>query len=319
MPAAYRIEKYKNIYKAQWDACVQMSKNGTFLHYRDFVEYHSERFKDFSLLVFDGEKVIAILPANRVGETVFSHQGLTYGGLVYSPKVKLAEIIKMLQQILKFLNENGIKKLHFKSIPSIYHSQPAQEAEYALFTAGAKLSRRDAGFVNDLHLNEVSKDRQKKFRKIEKSGVLEVRKDNDFSIFWDEILIPKLSEKYNANPVHSLNEIINLFKKFPENIVQYNVWHQGNIVAGITLFSSGSVIKSQYGAANSVGENLRALDFLYINLINEYKGVARYLDMGTVKNDNPGLAQQKQELGGRLYLQDFYEVDTENYNVFDTM
>jgi hypothetical protein len=53
------------------------------LFHRDFMEYHSDRFQDYSLLIFEEDKLIAVLPANRV-EDRLSHQGLTYGGLVYS-------------------------------------------------------------------------------------------------------------------------------------------------------------------------------------------------------------------------------------------
>ena len=31
------------------------------------MEYHSQRFQEYSLLVFDQDKLVAVLPANRVG------------------------------------------------------------------------------------------------------------------------------------------------------------------------------------------------------------------------------------------------------------
>ncbi len=39
--------------KETWDAFVQASKNGTFLLQRNFMDYHSDRFFDCSLLIYD--------------------------------------------------------------------------------------------------------------------------------------------------------------------------------------------------------------------------------------------------------------------------
>ena len=44
------------------------------------MDYHKDRFEDYSLMVFKDEKLVAVLPANRVEDKLFSHQGLTYGG-----------------------------------------------------------------------------------------------------------------------------------------------------------------------------------------------------------------------------------------------
>ena len=69
------------------------------------MEYHKERFEDFSLLVFDKVKLVAVLPANRVDNKVYSHQGLTYGGLVYASKLKIEKI--------SFCYENKFEKNNY--------------------------------------------------------------------------------------------------------------------------------------------------------------------------------------------------------------
>ena len=102
--------------------------------------------------------------------------------------------------------------------------------------------------------------------------------------------------------------------KFPENIFQYNVYFEDEIVAGITLFHFGNVVKSQYGATTNRGEKLRALDFLFITLIEEFQNKVAFFDMGTVtenneKGYNPGLLKQKEELGCGIYNQDFYSLE----------
>ena len=53
------------------------------------MEYHSDRFQEYSLLVFNEEKLMAVVPANRVGATVFSHQGVSYGTIVVKEDIRI--------------------------------------------------------------------------------------------------------------------------------------------------------------------------------------------------------------------------------------
>ena len=43
------------------------------------MEYHSDRFQDFSLIIYnDKGNIMALLPASIDGDTVMSHGGLTF-------------------------------------------------------------------------------------------------------------------------------------------------------------------------------------------------------------------------------------------------
>ncbi|MEG1026292.1 MAG: FemAB family protein, partial [Flavobacterium sp.] len=81
------VKKYTKSDYDIWNDFIDQAKNATFLFHRDFMEYHADRFEDFSLLIFEDEKLRAILPANKRSNSVYSHQGLTYGGLVFSAKL----------------------------------------------------------------------------------------------------------------------------------------------------------------------------------------------------------------------------------------
>ena len=48
------IIPYSIYRKEAWDAFVDMSKNGTFLLKRGFMDYHSDRFFDCSVLIYAG-------------------------------------------------------------------------------------------------------------------------------------------------------------------------------------------------------------------------------------------------------------------------
>jgi hypothetical protein len=320
----FSLVPYRPEFYNQWNDFIRLAKNATFLFHRDFMEYHSSRFDDYSQLVFDGKKLVAVLPANRVGTTVFSHQGLTYGGLVYAEKMKLAEVIAIFKTVLKTLQNNGIEKLHIKLMPSIYHDKPADDLAYALFLADGKLMQRDSLAVLDLSKPyRFSKDRRQCIRRGENNG-LEIREDNDFGAFWNDILIPNLKRKHNVSPVHSLDEIEKLHKLFPENIRHFNVYHQNKLVAGTTVFVTENVAHPQYISGQDAKNNLGSLDFLYNYLIADVFKDMRFFDFG-ISNEsqgrklNAGLVFWKESFNTGTIVQDFYQVETANYNLLENV
>ena len=131
-----------------WNAFISKAKNSTFLFYRDFMEYHSDRFEDFSLMVFKDEKLLAVLPANRVNDTLYSHQGLTYGGLIYNENLKFPEVLECFKEILHFLNSEEIKTLEIKLLPSIYSQFSNDELNYLMFLLENVLALRHVLTVN---------------------------------------------------------------------------------------------------------------------------------------------------------------------------
>ena len=78
------VVRYTSDKKDEWDAFVKESDNSSFLFYRDYMEYHEDRFKDFSLLLYDKNKLCALLPGNILNDEFISHQGLTFGGIISS-------------------------------------------------------------------------------------------------------------------------------------------------------------------------------------------------------------------------------------------
>ena len=78
----FDIRRYSADRADEWNAFVAVSKNATFLFDRRYMDYHSDRFQDCSLMVYYKSSLYALLPANLKGDTLYSHQGLTYGGLL---------------------------------------------------------------------------------------------------------------------------------------------------------------------------------------------------------------------------------------------
>lgn len=317
-----RVVKYTSDKKEAWNAYVKASKNGTFLFDRDFMEYHADRFVDFSLMVYENEKIVALFPANRNEEVVCSHQGLSYGGLILSAKEKYKSCVFIFRALLCFLEQQGVKTVEIKEIPSIYALFPSDEILHLLFLCKAELYRRDGLSViemkNDLMFGKSRKSEVKKGIK----NKLNVKEVGAFDTFWNEILIPNLRKKHNAKPVHSLEEITLLKERFPKNIRQFNVYKDEVIVAGTTIFESKRVAHSQYISKNSENNDLGSLDFLHDYMLKNVFQEKDYFDFG-ISNEaqgtkvNSGLQFWKESFGARMVTQDFYRVKTSNYKLLN--
>ena len=308
------IIRYEHNQKHLWDEFIARSKNGTFLFYRNYMEYHSDRYTDFSLLFFDGDRLIAVMPANIKDDTLFSHQGLTYGGVVSNNEMKQSEMVAIFDALKVHLKNQGITKLIYKPIPHIYHDIPAEEDLYALFLNNARLIRRDASSTISMNEKAPYDNGIKRYITKGKRIDLEVKKSDDFSIFMsieEEIL----QKKYGVAPVHTVDEIQLLAKRFPENITLFGVYKDNNMISGAIIYESKNVAHVQYSGSNLEGKKLGASFFLYNALIVDgYYGDKRYFDFGisTEKNGrflNVGLTHFKERFGARTTTYDFYEMD----------
>ena len=109
----FEIHKYTAADKEAWNAFVAESKNGTFLFDRNYMDYHHDRFDDNSLMFYAKDKLYAILSANRSGDCLCSHGGLTYGGLVMTNKATAAEVLVLFEELNAYLRGTGIAKVRY--------------------------------------------------------------------------------------------------------------------------------------------------------------------------------------------------------------
>lgn len=288
------------------------------------MEYHKDRFNDFSLLIFKDEKLVALMPANRKDAVVYSHAGLTYGGILFKKGSKFFEVWEVYKTIFKFLEQERISSLVIKEIPSMYTSYPAEELSYLVYMLKAKLLRTDiASSILIKDAIKIQSNRKEGIKKAERAG-LEIKQDANFELFWNEILIPNLQKRHSAKPVHSVSEIQALQHNFPKNIHQFNVYQDNTIVAGATIFETHKVAHVQYISANENRQELGALDFLFHYLITEKYKEKAYFDFGTSnenngKNINKGLLYWKECFGARAIAHRYFEFETANHHLMDSV
>ena len=307
----FEVKQYTPCQSLEWNAFLTRSKNATFLFDRRYMDYHADRFTDASLMVYRRQRLLALLPANRVGQVLYSHQGLTYGGLVIDWKATAAEVCEAMQTINDHLHAEGVTKVVYKAIPAVYPLMPADEPLYALTeVCRARLTSRDIASVIDreavLPLSEL---RRRGRRKAQHQGV-SVRYSDDFATFW-QLLTDNLRTKYNARPVHTLDEITLLHDRFPDNIRLYAAFLGDEMVAGTVLYVTPHVVKTQYISASPRGKEVCALDMLFPQLLTDMPGKQRFLDMGTsAMDDSTALKRplifQKEGFGARAVCYDTY-------------
>lgn len=310
----YIIKRYSQEYKNEWDNFVRASKNPSFLFLRDYVDYHSDRFEDCSLAIYRKNKLYCLLVANRDNEVLYSHQGLTYGGIVMSRKVSVKGLIAVFETINDYLRKIGIERVVYKPIPHIYHECPSEEDLYALFkVCNARLIGRNiSSTIYSCSKIRFAESRKSGFRKAKKENVI-VEESSDFSLFW-EILDANLQKRYGVKPVHSLDEITFLSETFKKNIKLYIAYDKNVPVAGTILYVNRSIVHCQYISASDRGKEIGALDLLFDFIINSESVPYDVFDFGQSTEQmgkylNESLIFQKEGFGGRGIVYDIYEYE----------
>ena len=310
----FEIKQYSLDDAEKWNEFIAISKQGTFLFHRNYMDYHADRFHDCSFIIMEKKRIYALFPANRKDNTLYSHQGLTYGGLITSEKATAEKVCAIFQQLNILLKNMGIERVIYKAIPWIYHRIPAEEDLYTLTNiCHAQLIGRDISSSFSLNnLRKFTESRRGGIRKAMKNGII-VGESNDLAAFWT-ILNNNLNTKYDAKPVHSLEEIELLRSRFPKEIKLYiATTAEEKPLGGTLIYETSNAIHTQYISASNDGKVLGALDLLFDYIINKvYKGQNKYFDFGKSTEEsgtilNKSLIHQKEGFGGRGVCYDTYE------------
>lgn len=308
----FEIKRYSPEQQETWDKYVAKTKNATFLFYRNYMDYHAERFRDHSLMFFIGKRLHSILPAHEEGTSFCSHLGLTYGGLLMDQAVTTNEVVTLFSELNDYLRAKGFTQVIYRAIPWVYHRLPAEEDLYAMFwKCGARLKQRMAGTVifMDGQL-PWRKDHRRRLKDAHEAGI-RVERNSSLADFW-KILEENLKQRFDTSPVHTLQEMELLKSRFPDKIIQYNAYQGNEIVGGITFYVMNNVLHGQYSATNETGKRTGAMEAIYEQVMfHDFKDI-RYLDFGTSNEDggrilNEGLIDHKEGYGGRTVMYDTYE------------
>ena len=59
-------------------------------------------------------ELIALFPSNTIGKSVYSHQGLTYGGILVKSDMKFTQYLELFENILNYYFEKSFEKFKKK-------------------------------------------------------------------------------------------------------------------------------------------------------------------------------------------------------------
>jgi hypothetical protein len=305
--------RYTTGREEEWNAFVARSKNGTFLFDRRFMDYHSDRFTDHSLIFSHDGKVIALLPASLSESTVTSHGGLTYGGIVIDAKMTASRMLDVFDAGLAHLRRADVGTLVYKPVPHFYHSMPAEEDLYALYRSGARLTQVDAAAAIPISARiKFSKSKRQGVKLARKAGLV-VRESGDWPACW-ALLDSVLAERHDTKPTHSRPEIERLAAAFPDRIRLFGAHMANEMVSAVVVFDCGRTVHLQYIASGSWGREHGGVDLIVEHLLDDVFHDRCWLDFGISTEAggtvlNAGLANQKEMFGARTVVYQRYTLD----------
>lgn len=316
--ASISVRRYQPSDDKIWNDFVERAGNATFLFHRNYMDYHSARFSDHSLLVFEGDRLSGLFVANEEAGVIYSHGGLTYGGLVMERDARMDDYLRSFFHVLKYYS-SGYSSVIYKCFPSPFRLFASDEDQYVLFLLKAELIAREANCILERGASlPYKKSRQRAIKDSQGKG-FRITRAADPGVFWTAVLEPNLAQRFGARPVHSAGEIGLLMQRFPENIQLYEI-HHDEILGGAVIYVMDDIVHAQYLSATARGKEMNALDILIDHLVmNVYPDKARF-SFGTSNEDGgrklkQGLLAWKEGFGARTRTHDTYKIDTLNYQL----
>ena len=310
------IVRYSEEKKNEWNKFNEESKNSLFMFDRNYMDYHKDRFVDHSLMFYEEDELVAILPMSESNSTFVSHGGLTYGGFISGSKMKQHLMNECFETLLEYAKTHDINKIVYKVIPHIYYSQPAEEDRFCLFANDGRLAIVDVStYVNLKNPLKMSKGRKAQIARAKRESVIveELASLEDFNTFI-ELENKVLVERHGVHAVHTGSELKMLHDRFPENIHLYAALKDNKIIGGAVVYEYNQVVHTQYMAANEEARQIGALDLVIATIIEKYKDNKTWLDFGISTEHgkiylNEGLCSQKEGFGGRTGTYETWELE----------
>lgn len=294
-----------------WDELAAAARARHFMFQRGYMDYHADRFTDASLIVLRSGRPCALFPATRHGETVISHGGLTFGGLLSGPEQTLGRTLGAFAALTEVLRETGATRLVLKPVPHIYHLGAAEEDLHALHAAGATLAHRDVSAALSPTVRPRPAGARRRAAEHGRGTGMVLDEDDDIEAFM-ELVASVLRERHDTTPTHTPGEMRRLADGFPADIRLFTARANGELLAGTLVFQTPVVAHTQYTVAAPRGRELSATDAL-LSYVIEKRYPDRWFDFG-ISNErdgslNEGLARYKEAFGARAVMFDRYELE----------
>lgn len=313
-----KLLRYEPSLAEEWNRFVaESARNATFLHNRNYMDYHSDRFRDASLVAVDSVsgRWLAALPANEEGNTVWSHHGLTYGGwLLHRRHFNAVNMLDLWDLTIQEWRAQGKERLMYRPVPHLYHTQPSEEDIYGLWRKGGVIDHLQVSSAIDLREPYSVSDSTRRNINLARRHGTQVE-EVDAETLWP-LLERTLQERHSTKPVHTLAEFKLLQSRFPQNIrVVAARGADGTIQAATALYVAGQVVHSQYIGTTPEGRRAYGLPLLISTIVEKARETGKFwFDFGTSNEAqgsilNEGLHSQKSGLGATSLIYPTYRLD----------
>jgi len=241
-----QIVRYTNQHQELWDDFVWRSNNGTLFHSRTFLSYHPpDRFQDESLVIFKGDKLVAVIPAAKLDtaatESVLcSHPGASFGGIVMDRDSSLRDTETIVEAFLSYCRERGFAGVEITLPPLVYLISPNHHLDYALQRNGFRFSKRELTSIIELNplavrlLDRFPRETRRAVRRAQKRGV-KVSESEAWEVF-HQLLRNHMKSRHDVAPTHSCAELRDLHARFPDRVRLFAAFVGSEMVAGMTIF-----------------------------------------------------------------------------------
>lgn len=314
-----KIEPLGAANEKEWDALVKIAQNGHLMARPGFFRYHAGRFVDASLFIRRGRRPLGVLPANRDGDTLWSHQGVSFGGLILHPRTRMDQVGEAVRALLDHLRSQGIKRMMYRPAPHPYHLQPREEDIYWLEQAGARIV--DTKLHSMVMCGSDAAVRSKTWgRDIRRSAGAGVRvrtgKADELGTAWSQV--ERNLAGHDQKPVHSFDDIALLMQRFPAEILLVLAESaEDDYLAGQILFRSGRTLTSMYLGDTDQGRDLWAGSSIIDYILNDPENAGFWCDLGqwcdtSTREVSDSLLHYKEGIGGRLIQRHTWQLDLDS-------
>jgi hypothetical protein len=326
MEKKVEIIPYSRNHQDTWESIVENSNNGTIYHTLKFLHYHPRaRFNNSHHLIALGNKIVSVIPGciteSEAGKTFVSYAGTSFGGFVVPEDFGLQDFDVVICGFLRYLESKKFRRIDITQTPVIFSRRHNNHADFILSREGFGFRKREITSV--ITLNYPDGDILKTFkpacrRSVKKAMAqgVEIRNDDTQKAYhaYYKILENNLSLRHNVKPAHSLPEMIDLKKRFPDNIFLFGAYYKGRMIGGIWMIKANrDVSVAFYISHDQKFQHLRPTNLLYYEMIK--KAVSwnqKYFDLGlfTVDmNPNYGLGKFKENFAAQGMFRDYFRKD----------
>lgn len=310
----FNIKKYENIFEETFDNFViNESINGTIYNTQKFLKTHLEnKFKDETIMIYKGDKLISVVPCCKFDNKYFSHKGCTFGGIIISKSVNN---ITDLDEIIKIIFNHYDNKIQLRMADYIYNNENIDCLYYLLNTKTIQKNEL-SWFVatdNKWYLNLDNKRNQKYLEKFEKdiNNIIYIATcKEDYFLFYN-ILQQNLNKNHNTEPTHNLNEFLNFSEIMKNEHKLYLAKNGDEILGGVYVVLTNKNCWYTFYITrniNTKNDNCSVIAIMKKICIDAYNDGVKFIDYGTSTENNGellnlGLSSYKEKsFGGKPHL-----------------